>query len=67
MLAAVIVHDTILTTGVASSGRYAKVKASENALTELLHIDRNEFRKRYQCDCVQENGEHGERDVGTPI
>ncbi|KAG2416478.1 hypothetical protein HFD88_007693 [Aspergillus terreus] len=67
VLAAVIVHDTILTTGVASSGRYAKVKASENALTELLHIDRNEFRKRYQCDCVQSNGEHGERDVGTPI
>ncbi|GES59863.1 dicer-like protein 1 [Aspergillus terreus] len=67
VLAAVIVHDTILATGVASSGRYAKVKASENALTALLHIGRNEFRKRYQCDCVQSNGEHGERDVGTPI
>ncbi|KAL4890197.1 ATP-dependent helicase dcl1 [Aspergillus ambiguus] len=66
VLAAVIVHDAILAKGVASSGRYAKIKASEHALGELTGIDRNEFRKRYNCDC-HEHGENGARDIGTAI
>lgn len=70
VLAAVIVHDTVLAEGTASSGRYAKVKASEKALTQLVDVDRRAFRERYHCDCGsgdQKPGELDEGDIGTAI
>jgi endoribonuclease Dicer len=54
VLAAVIVHNEVVAKGVASSGRNAKVKASEKALTLLEGLAAFEFRKQYSCDCRPE-------------
>lgn len=51
VLAAVLVHKTALAKETASSGRYAKIKASEAALKVLDGLHASEFRERYQCDC----------------
>jgi endoribonuclease Dicer len=53
VLAAVLVHNTVLATGTASSGRYAKIKASETALAVLEGLHASEFRDHYQCDCMR--------------
>ncbi|CAG8237951.1 unnamed protein product [Penicillium salamii] len=51
VLSAVIVHGMTVAKAVASSGRYAKVKASSRALTALEGMSRAAFRKKYKCDC----------------
>ncbi|XHG04756.1 Dicer-like protein 1 [Aspergillus wentii] len=66
VLAAVIVHDSVIAEGTASSGRYAKVKASEKALTLLEGMLPFEFRRKYHCDC-QEKGSAQDTDMGTAI
>ncbi|PWY95843.1 dicer-like protein 1 [Aspergillus sclerotioniger CBS 115572] len=66
VLAAVIVHDAVIAEGTASSGRYAKVKASENALAVLEDITPAEFRKQYHCDCRESDGS-ASLDMGTAI
>ncbi|CAG7919009.1 unnamed protein product [Penicillium olsonii] len=55
VLSAVIVHGMTVAKAVASSGRYAKVKASSRALAALEGMSRTEFRKRFKCDC---QGDH---------
>ena len=55
VLSAVIVHGMTVAKAVASSGRYAKVKASSRALAALEGMSRTEFRKRFNCDC---QGDH---------
>jgi len=49
--AAVIIHDEVVAEGVASSTRYAKIKASEEALTLLDGLPTFKFREKYRCDC----------------
>ena len=49
--AAVIIHDEVVAEGVASSTRYAKIKASEEALTLLDGLPAFKFREKYRCDC----------------
>lgn len=66
MLAAVIIHDTVIAEGVASSGRYAKVKASEKALVALENIGEVEFRQKFKCNC-RETESPPEADLGTAI
>lgn len=66
VLAAVIVHDTVIAEGTASSGRYAKVKASEKALVALEHTGAAEFRVKYHCDC-QATDQFQSMDIGTAI
>ncbi|OKL56214.1 Dicer-like protein 1 [Talaromyces atroroseus] len=51
VLAAVLVHDVELAQGTASSGRYAKVKASQIALKNLEGLSVEEFREKYHCKC----------------
>lgn len=55
VLAAVIIHDEIVAEGVASSARYAKIKASELALAELVGLPAFKFRDKYGCDCKSED------------
>lgn len=55
VIAAVMIHDDIVAEGTASSGRYAKLKASSNALDALKGVAPFEYRMRYQCDCSEGN------------
>ncbi|KAL4931531.1 putative RNA helicase/RNAse III [Aspergillus undulatus] len=66
VLAAVMVHDTVIAEGVASSGRYAKIKASEKALDVLMSIGQAEFRAKFECKC-REVEKRPEADLGTAI
>lgn len=66
VLAAVLIHDTVIAEGVASSGRYAKIKASEKALDELESIGLTEFRERFICNC-READESQVVNLGTAI
>ncbi|KAL9126422.1 MAG: hypothetical protein Q9217_004514 [Psora testacea] len=50
-IAAVMIHDEIVTEGQASSSKNAKIKASQNALGLLKGLAPLEFRRQYQCDC----------------
>ncbi|KAI3032539.1 hypothetical protein CBS147345_1153 [Aspergillus niger] len=66
VLAAVIVHDVVIAEGTATSGRYAKVKASEKALAVLDEISSAEFQRKFCCDC-RESGDSARLDIGTAI
>ncbi|KAI9045212.1 putative RNA helicase/RNAse III [Aspergillus affinis] len=66
VLAAVIIHDAVIAEGTASSGRYAKVKASEKALGVLEHTGASEFRAKYHCDCGATDSFQSV-DIGTAI
>jgi endoribonuclease Dicer len=58
----VIIHDEIVAEGVASSTRYAKLKASEAALAALEGLPAFKFRARYRCDCkIDENGAENDK------
>ena len=46
-----MIHSEVVAEGQSSSGRYAKVKASSNALSILESLTPSEFRERYQCRC----------------
>ncbi|KAE8149317.1 ATP-dependent helicase dcl1 [Aspergillus avenaceus] len=68
VLAAIIVHDAVIAEGTASSGRYAKVKASERALALLESVTPSEFRDKYHCNCREINdSESLAVDIGTAI
>lgn len=69
VLAAVIVHDTVIAKETASSGRYAKVKASEAALDVLKGLSLLGFREEYQCDCqnARKDGVPENREMGTAV
>ncbi|KAI9821879.1 MAG: Dicer-like protein 1 [Pycnora praestabilis] len=56
VIAAVMIHDEIVAEGCASSGRYAKVKASSNALEKLNCLAPYEYRAQYHCDCSKGKG-----------
>ncbi|KAL2821630.1 hypothetical protein BJX63DRAFT_442975 [Aspergillus granulosus] len=65
VLAAVMIHDTVIAEGLASSGRYAKIKASEKALSVLEDIGKVEFREKFDCNCRKEDTQ--EIEFGTAI
>ncbi|KAI9679405.1 MAG: Dicer-like protein 1 [Caeruleum heppii] len=50
-IAAVMIHDHIVSEGRGQSGRYAKVRASEEALKLLLGTSVADFRTAWGCDC----------------
>ena len=51
VLAAVLIHDVDLAQATASSGKYAKIKASEIGLRNLDGLSVDEFRHKYHCQC----------------
>lgn len=67
VLAAVLVHDAVIGEGTASSGRYAKIKASGKALSVLEEMSPSEFREQYHCNCRETNNNANEMDTGTAI
>ncbi|KAL2853696.1 hypothetical protein BJX68DRAFT_274791 [Aspergillus pseudodeflectus] len=66
VLAAVMIHDSVIAEGLASSGRYAKIKASEKALAILGDIGQAEFQDKFNCNC-REKEDTQEIDPGTAI
>ncbi|KAL3439243.1 hypothetical protein BDV09DRAFT_191450 [Aspergillus tetrazonus] len=66
VLAAVMIHDTIVAGCVASSGRTAKIKASEKALDMLDKSSQAEFRETFKCNCPHAENPP-EADLGTAI
>jgi len=60
-VAVVMIHDEIMADGEASSGKNAKVKASQAALQQLRDIVPFEFRMQYRCNC--QAGEEKREDV----
>ena len=62
ILAAVIIHGQVVADGVASSARYAKIKACEKALNELEGLPPFKFRNNYGCDCKMDEDEVQEAD-----
>ena len=51
IVAGVMIHDRVIADGTASSSKYAKLKASSNALESLSGLAPSEFRAHYRCDC----------------
>lgn len=51
IIAVVMIHDEIITNATASSGKNAKVKASEKAIRLLDGLLPFEFRRRFGCNC----------------
>lgn len=66
VLAAVMIHDTIVAECIASSGRTAKIKASEKALDMLDKLSQAEFRETFKCNCPDAENPP-EADLGTAI
>lgn len=54
--AMVMVHDKVVFHALGQSGRYARVRASQKALETLDGMPPFEFRQRYGCDCVADEG-----------
>lgn len=51
IVAVVMIHDEILADAQASSGKNARVRASEKALRLLEGMSVTDFRKRFKCSC----------------
>ena len=58
IIAVVMIHDQIIAEGTASSSKYAKLKASSNALAMLEGLAPFEYRIQYRCDCSEEKRGH---------
>ncbi|KAJ5152375.1 hypothetical protein N7492_010670 [Penicillium capsulatum] len=65
VLAAVMIHGKPVAKAVASSGRYAKIKASERALEALDSLLPTDFRLKFGCDCQPSDAEDSKMDIGT--
>lgn len=68
VFAAVLVHSQSIAEAVASSSRYAKIRASERALEAIGGMLVTEFRLKYHCDCAALELENvKELDIGTAV
>ncbi len=54
--AMVMIHEKVVFHSLGQSGRYARVRASQAALEVLDGLPPFEFRSRFGCDCVEEEG-----------
>ena len=64
VVAVVMIHDEILADAEGSSGKTARVRASEKALRLLQGMSVADFRKSFKCTCgrlVVEEGKAGEK------
>jgi endoribonuclease Dicer len=63
--AGVVIHNGVITDATGASGRYAKVRASKDALALVRGMGREEFRKKFKCRCMEDDhGGVGEVPVG---
>ncbi|KAK7537797.1 dicer-like protein 1 [Phyllosticta citricarpa] len=62
-IAGLMVHGKVIADGIASSGKNAKVKASQAALELLSGLTPHEFRQRYGCQCRVEVSAEGKDGV----
>ncbi|CBX93957.1 similar to dicer-like protein 1 [Plenodomus lingam JN3] len=61
--AMVMIHGKVWFHSLGQGGRYARLRASHAALERLDGLPPYEFRQKYGCDCVEEEGE-GEGGLG---
>ena len=59
IISVVMVHDQIIAEGIATSSKYAKLKASSHALEMLTGLAPFEYRLQYHCDCCDSKAEDG--------
>ncbi|KAK5078536.1 Dicer-like protein 1 [Lithohypha guttulata] len=52
IVAGVIVHGSVIAESRGTSARYARVRASKNALAKLDGLSRDEFRRKFGCNCA---------------
>jgi len=52
ILAAAIIHGEIVADARSTGARYARVRASKQALALLEDVSREEFRRRFRCNCA---------------
>lgn len=70
VVAVVMIHDEILADAEASSGKTARVRASEKALRLLEGMSVGDFRKRFKCSCgraVAETDDTGEESDASKV
>ncbi|OGE58522.1 hypothetical protein PENARI_c001G00533 [Penicillium arizonense] len=67
ILAIVMVHGEAIAKAVATSSRYAKIKASSRALETLESMTRSDFRAKYDCDCQGGEAIAEAADIGTAV
>lgn len=71
ILAAVMVHGHCVANAVGTSGRYAKVRASEQALVAIQGMLRSDFRLKYNCDCgpvdMEDMEDLEDMEIGTAV
>ena len=65
VMAVVMIHDEIVASASASSGKNAKVKASEKAVRLLDGMLPFEFRHQFKCNCGESTGDADE--VGARV
>ena len=54
VVAAVMIHDEIIAHSKGKSGRYAEVRAANNAVEKIEGLAPYEFRARFGCNCAKE-------------
>jgi endoribonuclease Dicer len=57
IVAMVLIHDKVSFYSIGQSGRYARVRVSQEALRELEGLPPYEYRRRYGCQCVQDGAD----------
>nr|QIA50577.1 dicer-like protein 1 [Penicillium italicum] len=67
VFAAVMVHGQSIASAVASSSRYAKVRASTRALAVIDGMTLSEFQEKYHCACQGEQVTVDRADIGTAV
>ncbi|KAI1325782.1 hypothetical protein F5Y16DRAFT_411279 [Xylariaceae sp. FL0255] len=56
VIAAIMIHGVVRESASADSGRYARPKAAQKLLKTLQQMDRDEFRKKFNCTCETKKG-----------
>jgi endoribonuclease Dicer len=54
VIAGVMIHNKVMTDATGTSGRYARVRASKNALQIIRGMSREAFRMKFECRCCED-------------